>query len=68
MQKWEHELAFRSTDRVVRPFDWGMEWTRNWPVHSEEPDPEQNIIELNRGAIARSGEFFAPIGRRSWRD
>jgi hypothetical protein len=59
MQKWEHELAFRSTDRVVRPFDWGMEWTRNWPVHSDDPDPEKNLIELNRDAIVRSGEFFA---------
>ena len=59
MQKWEHELAFRSTDRVVRPFDWGMEWTRDWPVHSAEPEPEKNILELNRQALARSGDFFA---------
>ena len=24
MNKWENQLCFRSTDRVVRPFDW---WT-----------------------------------------
>ena len=34
MAAWEHELAFKSTDRVVRPFDWGIEWTRDWPVAS----------------------------------
>ncbi|MDP9169537.1 MAG: alpha/beta hydrolase family protein [Acidobacteriota bacterium] len=59
MESWEHQLAFRSTDRVVRPFDWGVEWTKGWPVHSDKTDPEQQIIELNRIALARSPEFFS---------
>ncbi|MDQ1470154.1 MAG: hypothetical protein QOJ99_1634 [Bryobacterales bacterium] len=67
MQKWEHELAFRSTDRVVRPFDWGIEWTRNWPFHSGETEPERQIIDLNRQAMARSAEFFAYQPPRDFR-
>ena len=59
MTAWENSLAFRSTDRVVRPFDWGLEWTRDWPVHSTAPDPEENLIELNKLAIAKSPEFYA---------
>ncbi|MES1260427.1 MAG: alpha/beta hydrolase family protein [Acidobacteriota bacterium] len=67
MQAWEHELAFRSTDRVVRPFDWGAEWTQGWPFHSEDTDPEKKLIALNRMAIARSGEFFAYQPPRDFR-
>ena len=25
---WERRLASVTTDRVVRPFDWGLEWIR----------------------------------------
>jgi len=59
MRDWEHQLAFRSTDRVVRPFDWGMEWTRNWPFPVQAGDPETSLLALNRVAIERSAEFFA---------
>jgi hypothetical protein len=58
MDAWEMDLATRSTDRVVRPFDWGVEWTAGWPVHSSEPHPELRIRELNRLAIAHSARFF----------
>ncbi len=23
---WEHRLASATTDRVVRPFEWGVDW------------------------------------------
>jgi len=58
MNAWEMDLATRSTDRVVRPFDWGLDWTAGWPVRSDDPDPEKRIRELNRLAIAGSVEFF----------
>src|SRR5271154_4117284 len=58
MNAWEMDLATRSTDRVVRPFDWGLDWTAGWPVHSDDPDPETRIRELNRLAIAGSAGFF----------
>jgi hypothetical protein len=59
MDAWEMDLATRSTDRVVRPFDWGLDWTAHWPFQSAEPDPETRIRELNRIALSRSEEFFA---------
>jgi len=59
MHAWEHDLATRSTDRVVRPFDWGIEWANGWPFRSDETDPELKLRELNRLAIAHSSEFFA---------
>lgn len=60
IERWENQLCFRSTDRVVRPFEWGTEWTEKWPVqayrngHSEE----EWLRELNRAAIASSDDFF----------
>ncbi len=58
MHAWEMDLATRSTDRVVRPFDWGLDWAAGWPVHSSEPDPEARVRELNRLAMADSARFF----------
>jgi hypothetical protein len=58
MGAWEMDLATRSTDRVVRPFDWGLDWTAHWPFQSAEPDPDSRIRELNRIALSRSAEFF----------
>jgi hypothetical protein len=58
MDAWEMDLATRSTDRVVRPFDWGLEWTARWPFASLESDPEARIADLNRQAIADSPRFF----------
>lgn len=60
MNRWENELCFRSTDRVVRPFEYGLEWTHQWPgaesVTAE--DPVERILELNRLAIENGNEFF----------
>ena len=62
MERWENELCFRSTDRVVRPFEYGLEWSEKWPgvcgaAFSGE-SPIEYVIELNRRAIAGSEEFF----------
>lgn len=60
IERWENHLCFRSTDRVVRPFEWGLEWTKDWPVtvyrngHSEE----DHLRELNRLAIESSDRFY----------
>lgn len=67
MHEWENELATRSTDRVVRPFEWGLEWTRGWPVSSGETDPAARMRELNRAAIEHSGEFFGYRPPRDFR-
>lgn len=59
---WENRLAFRSTNRVVRPFDWGIEWTRDWPSARHLPQnghaPEQYLQALNRATILDSDRFF----------
>jgi hypothetical protein len=52
MNAWEMDLATRSTDRVVRPFDWGLDWAAHLPVESNATDPETRIHELNRLALA----------------
>jgi hypothetical protein len=58
MARWEHQLATKSTDRVVRPFDWGVEWMRNWPFQVDEADAEKRIVKTNRLVIGSSQEFF----------
>ena len=59
---WERRLCFRSTNRVVRPFDWGTEWMYGWKHAQDLPrnghTPEQYLRELNRSAISNSESFF----------
>lgn len=68
---WENRLCFRSTDRVVRPFEWGLEWTDRWPVVShaagDRNDPETFLRDLNRLILDNSEHFFTyekPSGYR----
>ncbi|MBV8818344.1 MAG: abhydrolase domain-containing 18, partial [Acidobacteriaceae bacterium] len=62
MYRWEDELCSRATDRVVRPFEWGLEWTRHWPPAEHftmnGASPVDDVIRLNERAIATSEEFF----------
>lgn len=62
MNQWEENLCFRATDRVRRPFDWGLEYSHRWPRSSESAtngdDAEEWLLALNRYAIANSDQFF----------
>jgi dienelactone hydrolase len=62
MTDWEHRLCTRSTDRVQRPFDWGLEWSRHWPgSHAFTPadhEPHDYLRLLSRAAVDSSDEFF----------
>lgn len=62
MDRWENELCFRATDRIVRPFEYGFEWAQGWPctadVASDRADPVEYLVHLNECCIARSTEFF----------
>ncbi len=62
MDRWETELCFRATDRIVRPFDYGLEWTRSWPCARDFPmqgdSPSEYIVQLNQRAITNGDEFF----------
>jgi hypothetical protein len=74
MLDWENELCFRATDRVKRPFEYGMDWTIHWPFVNEcGPDTSRPVDFLacyNERAIARSEEFFGyePPRRFALRD
>jgi hypothetical protein len=63
MDEWETKLAFRTNNRVVRDFDWGLEWTEQWPAAANLPrdghGPEEYIRALNRIALRDSDAFFA---------
>jgi dienelactone hydrolase len=62
MYDWENRLCSRATDRVVRPFEWGLEWTQDWPVTRENPrnghHPQEYLRVLNRAALESSDDFF----------
>jgi dienelactone hydrolase len=66
MFAWETHLTTRDTNRVVRPLEWGIEWTRSWPhvngnfpgVQLDNSRAEQYFSELNRQIVADSNRFF----------
>ncbi|HEY2845620.1 MAG TPA: hypothetical protein VGJ09_18315 [Bryobacteraceae bacterium] len=62
MYDWDARLNAVSTNRVVRPFDWGLEWTRQWPQASQFPqnghDPLGYLRLLNQAGLADSDAFF----------
>jgi len=68
MFAWETRLTTRDTNRIVRPLEWGIEWTRSWPQvnGSFPPSPaeldnagsEHYFSELNRRIVQDSDRFF----------
>jgi len=64
MVDWETRLTTRDTNRVVRPFEWGVEWTRAWPfVNGNYPQSapayERYLHDLNAHIVANSDRFFS---------
>jgi dienelactone hydrolase len=59
---WENRLCSRATNRVVRPFEWGLEWAEQWPCARQYPrnghHPLTYLTLLNRAALESSDEFF----------
>ena len=70
MNAWEYRLETRDSNRVVRPFEWGLEWSADFPGVSEAAalaaadasvSPEEQkryFFELNERMVANSDEFF----------
>jgi hypothetical protein len=56
---WERRLAAVTTDRVVRPFDWGLEWLGENHEHGAEP-PDDILGGLVNGVMADTDAFFTP--------
>lgn len=62
MYDWETRLTTRDTNRVVRPLEWGTEWTRNWPCRNGAgslASPEDILIGLNQQILKSSDQFFS---------
>jgi len=63
LEEWEARLALRDTNRVVRPFEWGEEWTRDWPIADavtrDGCDPGAYLCRLGEAAAQESERFFS---------
>ncbi len=62
IEKWEDKLASKTTDRVVREFEWGLDWTRAWPctaqVAHDGDDPVSYLRLLSTAAMQQESRFF----------
>ena len=61
MVGWETRLTSRDTNRIIRPLEWGAEWTQGWPgVNGHRPVSDEAFFhELNARIVAHSDEFFS---------
>jgi hypothetical protein len=63
MEDRENRLCFRTNNRVVRPFEWGLEWAENWPVARDMRrnghDPAGWLRAIGLRAIENSDEFYS---------
>ena len=55
--RWEHRLASASTDRVVRPFEWGLDWLGDQPLAGT--DPSAALQTWGEQTVAASEAFYA---------
>ena len=61
---WEYKLATRDSNRVVREFDWGLDWLDVPPANGNS---SQALREFVRGALMDSEGFFAYETPRDYR-
>jgi hypothetical protein len=65
MHSWEERMTSRDTNRIVRPFEWGAEWTRDFPgadrftVGETFADQFDYFTQLNKHIVEHSDEFFS---------
>src|SRR6478609_6558922 len=53
--KWERRLATVDTNRVVRPFEWGLDWLG---LDSDDSNTAERLASWAREALADSDRFF----------
>lgn len=56
---WERRLAAATTDRVVRPFDWGLDWIPQ-NGHHTTTTPEDRLGHWISEVMVDSDAFFTP--------
>jgi pimeloyl-ACP methyl ester carboxylesterase len=54
---WERRLAAAAEHRVVRPFEWGLDWLET--IEHQEGDPVERLVEWSSHRVANSDQFFA---------
>jgi hypothetical protein len=63
MERWEHKLATRDTNRVVRPFEWGADWLHRIGFPSCPADANGNsaacVDRFAAEAVAQSDRFYS---------
>ena len=63
--RWERKLASASTNRVVRPFDWGLEWLGDQQVPAGEPS--RALQQWGEQTAADSEAFYATVPADDYR-
>src|SRR5438874_6195943 len=56
---WERRLADATTDRVVRPFDWGVDWIPS-NGHVLHPEPARAVGDWVSSVMADTDRFYTP--------
>jgi dienelactone hydrolase len=65
MYDWETQLTSVDNNRVVRPLDWGAEWTHGWPCRNGGPAARDTsgllkyFTDLNDRIIRESDRFYS---------
>jgi dienelactone hydrolase len=54
---WERRLYGASKDRVVRPFDWGLDWIET-NGHSQDAPPNAILLDWATRTVSHSDSFF----------
>jgi dienelactone hydrolase len=73
MYNWETRLTQVDNNRVVRPLEWGIDWTQEWPCRNgfmpaqTDEQCERYLREYNLRAVASSDEFFSYETPRDFR-
>jgi dienelactone hydrolase len=73
MYDWETRLTSVDDNRVIRPLDWGVEWTQHWPGRnggpsSQSPTDLLNYFKnFNDRIIANSDTFYSYETPRDFR-
>ncbi len=60
IDRWERRLAGRDTNRIIRPFEWGLEWVG---LDADGADPARVLACASARWLANSEEFYsyAPV-------
>ncbi len=61
MHKWERRLVDRTTNRVVRPFEWGIEFLDASQIEANS-NAREFLFQFNERAVAESDRFFGVNG------